>query len=96
MGFQRICKPTFQRDRAGTTKSSTREATLIAPYWSTAPWFPNLLRMAIEEPIMLPDWNDLFTPGRQDHLPTGNPKWRALAWRVSGNHLGRRIFERDG
>jgi hypothetical protein len=60
--------------------------TLITPIWVTTPWFPLLLEMCIDYPIILPDWRDLFLPGCQgNQTPMNNPAWRAAAWRVSGN-----------
>jgi hypothetical protein len=58
--------------------------TLIAPIWVGAPWFPDLLDMSIEQPIMLPQWDRIFLPtGPHSQVPDNNPNWQAAAWRVS-------------
>ena len=56
--------------------------TLLAPLWSAQPWFPKLVRLAIEPPRILPQQTNMFLhPLRQDMQP---PQWLTVAWRISG------------
>ncbi len=66
--------PYFQKVR--------REAatiTLVAPFWVGAPWFPDLLDLLCEQPMMLPKWEDIFLPvGVHTEVPLNNPTWKSL------------------
>ena len=53
---------------------------LVAPVWPTQVWFPVLVSMLVDIPILL--------PMKQDTLP------KLAAWRVSGRDLDRRQFQR--
>ncbi|XP_048259405.1 uncharacterized protein LOC125384396 [Haliotis rufescens] len=58
------------------------ELTLITPVWQGQAWYPVLLEMSVECPILLPVWADLLeSPQGQTH-----PLVALLlaAWRVSG------------
>jgi hypothetical protein len=58
--------------------------TVIAPIWSTAPWFPTLLNMSVTWPILLSNQKDLFLPGfLGNSQPLNNPNWRAAAFNIS-------------
>ena len=57
--------------------------TLLAPFWPSQPWFPLLLSLLVEAPILLPR-----IPSQFNHplLPQGQtPQWLSLACRISGN-----------
>jgi hypothetical protein len=63
-------------------KEERCDATIIAPLWPSAPWFPQLLRLS----------SDLFCISHQNILPASsgnaeplkNNKWRLAAFRISG------------
>lgn len=56
--------------------------TLLAPFWPAQPWFPLLLAMLVDVPILLPRVQGQF---RHPLLPQGKtPQWLTLAWRISG------------
>jgi ribonuclease HI len=59
---------------------------LVAPTWSTRPWFPMLLHMSLQDPIPLPLRRDLLV---QEHSGKVHPNLASLnlqAWRLSGLH----------
>jgi len=56
--------------------------TLIVPLWEMAPWFPLLLEVLIEPPILFRQ-EDIITQDNQEN-PFRNPKWKILACRISG------------
>jgi len=69
--------------------------SVLAPIWPSAYWFPMLLDMVIDHPLILPDREDLFLPGfLGNELPMNNPQWRAAVWRVSGIHSLREDFRK--
>ena len=48
----------------------TDSSILIAPLWTTQPWFPQLMAMLIAQPLLLPERNILSLPGaRTVHKP---------------------------
>lgn len=66
-------------------QASRCEATLLAPVWPGQPWFPLLLDMAIDLPVVIPHSPRAFRPAATGHSePTKNLSWRVCAWRISG------------
>jgi len=60
------------------------EATLIAPFWPSAAWFPLVQEMSICPPVPIPRSCVLPPPGSASHILQKNPHWLLGAWRVSG------------
>jgi hypothetical protein len=57
--------------------------SLLAPFWPSSPWFPLLLDMLVDAPVLLPR-----IPAQFQHplLPHGKtPQWLTLVWRISGS-----------
>jgi len=85
-----ICIPAILPDRSLLGKGQERpsgEATLIliAPVWQGQPWFPTVLNMSIEEPILLPPERDiLLSPQGTPHPLTQTGSLTLAAWKVSG------------
>ncbi|XP_070554658.1 uncharacterized protein [Ptychodera flava] len=68
---------------------------MITPTWHTQPWFPLIMEMSIDFPILLPTFKGLLiSPLQQVHplLETGS--LQLAAWRVSGNHLLQMEFQK--
>lgn len=42
-------------------KEKVEKALMIAPFWSGQPWFPLLLEMCIDHPVLLPKTTHLLT-----------------------------------
>ena len=64
--------------------------TLVAPYWSQRPWFPDLLDLAVDRLVALPICPDLL---RQPHFHRRHLGIRRLslhAWRHSSDLSGLR------
>ena len=65
---------------------------LIAPVWTTQSWYPVVLQLLIDQPILLPKGDTLFS------LPHGNAHHRLkddlvlAAWILSGNPLETEVF----
>lgn len=65
-------------------KQEKLEATLIAPFWPSAAWFPLLQAMTIDSPIPIPRDSVLPPQGSASHILHKNPHWHLGAWRISG------------
>ena len=69
------------------TKTVRDQATLvlITPTWQTKTWYPKLLEMEVEAPILLPPYPDLLTSPLGDNHPLIETNQLMLAaWKVSG------------
>jgi ribonuclease HI len=67
--------------------------TLLAPLWESAPWFPLLMDLIIEPPILLKSPKILFPTQLVHHQhPLRNPKWSIFVCKVSGHGLKRKAF----
>lgn len=78
-------------------KTETNQATLIliAPIWTTQPWYPVLLDMAIQEPILLPTINELLrNPKGEFHHLIENQSLQLGAWLISGDQTQRINFRK--
>ena len=61
------------------------EGVMVVPKWPTQPWFPKLMNMLIEEPILLPRSKSLLIqPGSTEHHPLNNTLYLMFC-RVSGS-----------
>lgn len=61
------------------------DATLIAPYWPSAAWFPSVQAMSICPPVPIPRASVLPPRGSASHILHKNPHWHLGAWRISGH-----------
>jgi len=65
---------------------------LIAPVWKSQPWYPTLLGMAVDFPILLPNKQDLIIPTHLGCAPEVRPQ--LAAWLISGIGTRTRKFQR--
>jgi len=61
------------------------QATIIAPLWPSAPWFPLLLRLASDFSYINPRHVIPAAPTGSAE-PLKNHRWKLLAWRISGEN----------
>ncbi len=67
---------------------------LIALKWPRKSWYPRLLKMSIQDPILLPWKHDLLTQNRgRLHHPQPD-LFHLVAWKLSGNDSLMRNFRR--
>jgi len=72
---------------------TSTDMIMIAPVWTTQPWYPLLLEMSMENPIILPRReNLLLNPKGETHPNAG--KLQLAAWKVSSRDSKRREFRR--
>lgn len=78
----------------GKIKREKSTLTLIAPTWNTQPWYPDLLELLCEDPILLPPSKGLLTdPRGQEHPLVTNRSLHLAAWKVSGDERERYSFQ---
>lgn len=66
---------------------------LIAPFWCTHTWYPALLELLIDDPLLLPARRDLLRdPFNRYHPLLLRKQLQLVAWKVSGNHTLRVEF----
>lgn len=58
---------------------------LLTPNWQTQPWYSQVLDMAVQAPLLLPqNPNLLMNPHGEVHPLVANKSIRLVAWKVSG------------
>ena len=65
---------------------------LIAPTWSTQPWYPMLLQLAIARPVLLPRVNHLLTLPHSNQVHPMLDSLHLAGWTLSGNPSLQRDF----
>ena len=73
----------ISRVLAQVERQCVPEMTLVAPDWA-ASWLPDLRRLAVEAPVVLPHTATLIAPATPTPWKRSRPLWKTLAWRVSG------------
>ena len=63
-------------------QSRNLEVTLVAPYWPLKPWFPDILELLVDIPVLLPHRSDLL---RQPHFHHFHQNLPAL--HMTGFHI---------
>ena len=61
-----------------------RRAVVIIPDWPTAHWFPPILEMVINRPLLLPQWQTLLILPQSGQLHPLRKSLRLAAWNLSG------------
>ena len=59
-------------------------AVVITPDWPTAHWFPLILEMVIDRPLLLPQWQTLLILPQSGQLHPLRKSLRLAAWNLSG------------
>ena len=66
-------------------REKTSMIILVTPTWHSQPWYPQLLHMSIEKPVLLPKQNNLLkNPLGNPHPLVVNKTLRVAAWKISG------------
>jgi hypothetical protein len=69
-----------------------RAGFIIVPMWPTAAWFPQLLHLLIEEPVLLPRFNRLLYLEESSKLHPLHRQLQLAACRLSGNLSEHKAF----
>ena len=77
-------------------KAQMERATLvvIAPLWRMQAWFPVMMEMAIDHPILLPELDNIVTPSPKYGCPVQMAIPRLVTWKVSGDSSVREPFQK--
>lgn len=68
---------------------------LITPLWKTQPWYPQVLHLSCENPILLPIVNNLLTlPYNLEQKHPMEKTLKLVAWTVCGNASLQEAFQR--
>ena len=59
----------------------TTTLTIITPLWKTQPWFPVIMEMVVDHPILLPDWEDVVTPSPNCGCPVQKSENIRQSWK---------------
>lgn len=89
-----ICQPTVFP--YWENPATNRDVTLIIPAWTTASWWPQMLELLVELPILLPHKKDLFRPPKRVgiNFVQKAPPWATFAVKISGRSSKRRAFRK--
>ena len=87
--------PTFLLINRALTKIE-HKMLLATPAWPSISWYPTILGMAIEQPLILPqDHQFLVNPQQKPHPLVINKSLKLMVWTVSGFGYLREEFQRQ-
>ena len=66
------------------------EVVLIAPWWPSQWWFPHLLRLCVEHPLVFPYRRDLLSQQDQKYVSDGK-SYHLHAWRLSSDTIKQQV-----
>ena len=79
----------------GKVRREQATIALVAPVWTGQPWYPALLELLVDYPILLPSSPSLLRdPFEQSHPLLGSRSLQLAAWRVSGKVSLQVAFQR--
>ena len=72
------------------------DCIFIAPVWRSRPWYPALMFMLIEPPLLLPQGRRILKLPRTDKIhPFGCQKtFQLVAWKISGKACKTKVFQK--
>ena len=81
---------------AKVKREGVPELVLIAPVWPTQPWFPLMMSMLTQQPILLPNGPRLLlSPRNESHPLILQGSLKLAAWVVSSLHCRTREFQME-
>ena len=76
-------------------ESEQARVLLITPAWQSQAWYPKALQLSIQNPILLPqDQNMLKDPSGMIHPLVQNQTLHLIVWTLSGNVFLQRAYQR--
>ena len=68
---------------------------LVAPVWYTQPWYPALLELLVNLPVLLPGHEGLLRdPFNRIHPLLARKQLQLAVWRISGDSIAQKAFQR--
>ena len=74
-------------------RSDQASVVLITPLWYTQAWFPTLMELLVDYPILLPQVQGVIVPSPNCDCPIQEVPPQLVAWKVSGRDSERRRFQ---
>lgn len=72
------------------------EMLLICPHWTTQSWFPKLLRLLVQDPVLLPAQQQIvFLPFNMEREHPLKDHLQLMACRLSGKALQTRAYQKE-
>ena len=71
------------------------EGLLIAPNWPTQPWYPLLMSMSIQEPVLIHKHPYLLTQPVSQELHPLHDRLDLLCCRISGQRMKTQVYQRQ-
>ncbi len=68
------------------------QAVMVVPVWTTQAWFTNLLKLLIQEPVLLPRMDKIVLLPGSDKLHPLRKRLQLMVVRVSGEHSENKEF----
>ena len=89
-----MCQPTLEPGGKGSLPGSATGADLIlvAPVWKTQPWYPTVLEMCKDFPLLIPQGRNLIQPTHPQAMPDVVPQ--LAVWNISGDNTKSNNFRR--
>ena len=72
-------------------RSQQTTLVIVTPLWKSQPWYPALLGMTTEIPLLLPEKTDLIQPTHRVNQPDIIPQ--LVAWTISGKDTETNAFQ---
>jgi len=68
---------------------------LITPAWQTQAWYPRVLQMCVQNPILIPKRKDLLlNPDQEVHPLVRNQSLQLVAWKISGKSFLQMAYQK--
>ena len=84
--------PLLNRVMQKLRSTQAAEVILVAPWWPSQSWFPHLLRLCVEHPLVLPYRQDLLSQQDQKYISDGK-SYHLHVWRLSCNTTKQQAFQ---
>ena len=80
---------------AKVRQSWNLELTLVTPFWPLKPWFPDLLELLVDVPVLLPMWKDLLRQPHFHHFHWNLPTLGMTGFRIASDlHVTSAFFHK--
>ena len=84
--------PLLNRVMQKLRSTQVAEVIFVAPWWPSQSWFPHLLRLCVEHPLVLPYRRDLLSQQDQKYISDGK-SYHLHVWRLSCDTIKEQAFQ---
>ena len=90
--LNRVMQKLLNRVMQKLRSTQAAEVILVAPWWPSQSWFPHLLRLCVEQPLVLPYRRDLLSQQDQKYISDGK-SYHLHVWRLSCDNTKQQAFQ---